>query len=225
MAEDGLVEHLAVFHRAPHDLGADDRRAVVGEGDGAAFDESADLGEFLAVSALGDGADGKDVGVAGAFGLQIDELRRRLAVQRRLGVGHAGDGRDAAGQRRRRAGADRLVLLAARFAQVDVHVDQPRTDDLVGGVKGAIGLRRGMRPHAEDVLAANPQVANLIEVLSGVDDPAVADAEGNHNRLFYAIAATGTATPPDSAPPAAHATPERIAAWPAPSAVRAQPDF
>ena len=104
MAEDRLVEHAAVFHGAAHDLGADDRRTVVGEGDRAALDETADLGQFLALAPLGDGADGKDVGVAGPLGLQVDELGRRLAVQGRLGVGHARHRRDAAGQRRRRAG-------------------------------------------------------------------------------------------------------------------------
>ena len=136
MAEDGLVEHPAVFQGPAHDLGADDRRAVVGEGDGAALDQPADLGQLLALAALGDGADGKDVGVAGALGLEEDELGGGLAVEGRLGVGHAGDRRDAAGQRRRGAGGDGLVLLAARLAQVDVHVDQAGADDLARGVEG-----------------------------------------------------------------------------------------
>ena len=127
--------------RPPHDLGADHRRAVVGEGDGAALDEAADLGQFRPLPALGDGADGEDVGVAGALGLQVDELGRRLAVEGRLGVGHARHRRDAAGQGRRRAGGDGLVLLAARLAQVDVHVDQAGADDLARGVEGAVGLR------------------------------------------------------------------------------------
>ena len=30
----------------------------------------------------------------------------------------------------------------------------------------------------------------------GIDDPAIADAEGIHNQLFYAAAAAGTPTPP-----------------------------
>ena len=42
--------------------------------------------------------------------------------------------------------ADRLVLLAARFAQVDVHVDEPGTDDLARGVEGAVGLQCGCGP-------------------------------------------------------------------------------
>ena len=49
VAEDGLVEHAAVFEGPPHDLGADDGRTVVGEGDRAAVDQAADLGQFLAL--------------------------------------------------------------------------------------------------------------------------------------------------------------------------------
>src|SRR5204863_1146672 len=57
VAKDRLVKHLAVFHRPPHDLGVDHRRAVIGEGDGSALDESADLSQLLALTALGDGSD------------------------------------------------------------------------------------------------------------------------------------------------------------------------
>ncbi len=39
-----------------------------------------------------------------------------------------------------------------------------------------------MGPHADDMLAANPQVGYLINVLRGVDDPAVRDAKGIHAR-------------------------------------------
>ena len=48
VAQHRLVEHRAVFHRPAHDLGADDRRTVVGEGDGAALDQTADLRQFRA---------------------------------------------------------------------------------------------------------------------------------------------------------------------------------
>ena len=36
---------------------------------------------------------------------------------------------EAAGDRRRRAGGDRLLVLLPRLAQVHVHVDQPGRDD------------------------------------------------------------------------------------------------
>ena len=56
------------------------------------------------------------------------------AVDGRIGVGHAGDGGEPAGHGRGRAGLDRLVVLEARLAEMDVHVDQPRRDDLARGI-------------------------------------------------------------------------------------------
>ena len=45
---------------------------------------------------------------------------------------------EAAGQRRGRAGGDRLVLLAPRLAEMHVHVDQAGRDDLARGVDDRI---------------------------------------------------------------------------------------
>ena len=78
VAQHRLVEHPAVFERPPHDLGADDRRAVVGEGDRPALDQPADLGQLLALAALGDAADRKDVGDAGP--LRLEDRRTRPAA-------------------------------------------------------------------------------------------------------------------------------------------------
>ena len=166
MAEHRLVEHAAIFQGPAHDLGADHRRAVVGEGDGAALDQAADLRQFLPLPALGDGADGKDVGVAGPLGLEIDELGRRLAVEGRLGVRHARHRGDAAGQGRRRAGGDGLVLLAARLAQMDVHVDQAGADDLARRRRWC-GRRcsSGCGPMPRMRSSRDPQVGDLVEVL------------------------------------------------------------
>ena len=100
-------------------------------------------------------ADGEDVGVAGALGLEVDELGRRLAVDGRLGVGHARDAGHAAGQGGGGAGGDGLVLLAARLAEVDVHVDQPGADDLAGGVEGGVGAQVG--PVADGQDACRPR--------------------------------------------------------------------
>src|SRR5206468_5031808 len=107
---------------------------------------------------------------------------RLLAVQRLFGVRHARHRRDPAGQRRGGAGRDRLVLLAPRLAQVDVHVDQARADDLARGVEGAVGPQVLLRPDPGDAVALDPQVGDLVEVLRRVDHPAVGDAQDGHER-------------------------------------------
>src|SRR5262249_6655523 len=152
----------------PHDLGVDDWRTIVGEGDGPALDKTADLGQFLALATLGDGADGEDIGVAGALGLEMNELRGSLRVDGRLGVGHARYRRDTAGQRRGGAGGDGLVLLAARLAQVDVHVDQARADDQAVRVERAVSAKVRLRVEANNAAIVNPQVGDLIDSLGRV---------------------------------------------------------
>ncbi len=130
MVEDRLVEHQAVFERPAHQLGVVDRSAVVAEGDGAGLHQLPDLGQFLPFAVLADAGHDEHVAIVGPGGLVLDELDRGLRVDRRLGVGNAGDRRESAGQRRGRAGGDRFVLFAPRLAEVDVHVDQARRDDL-----------------------------------------------------------------------------------------------
>jgi len=43
VTEDCLVEHAAIFHGATHDLGADDRRPVIGKGHGPTRYQAAHL--------------------------------------------------------------------------------------------------------------------------------------------------------------------------------------
>ena len=148
MVEHRLVEHQAVLEGPAHQLGVVDRGAVVAEGHRPGLDQLADLGQFLPLAVLAHAGDDEDVAVAGLGGLVADELDRALAVDGRVGVGHAGDRGEAAGQRRGRARLDRLVLLEARLAEVDVHVDQARGDDPARGVehfRPAVGARRRRR--------------------------------------------------------------------------------
>ena len=139
VVQDRLVEHQAIFERPAHQLRIVDRRAVVAEGDGPGPDELADFGQFLAFAVLADAGHDEDVAMVGPGGLVLDEFDGGLAVDRRLGVGNAGDRGETAGQGGGGAGVDRFVLLASRLAQMDVHVDQPGRDDLARGVDFGVG--------------------------------------------------------------------------------------
>ena len=113
-----------------------------------------------------------------------DELGLGLAVDRRLGVGHGGHRRDPAGDGRRGAGGDGLVLLPPWFAEVDVHVDPAGRDDEAGGVDGAIGSAAGLRAGGEDAVVFDPQIGDGVEVLRRIDDAAVGDAEDGHEEIL-----------------------------------------
>ena len=132
---------LAYCERPAHQRGRGDRRPVVGEGDRAAGDELAELGQLLPLASLADGADGIDVGLPRPLGLEDDELGGRLGVDRRACVlGMQATEVTPPARAALGAGGDRLVLLVARLAEVDVDVDQARADDHAPGVDDDLGL-------------------------------------------------------------------------------------
>ena len=65
---------------------------------------------------------------ASAARLTMNSRHRRVVVDR-IGVRHARDGGEAAGDGRRRAGRDRLLVLLPGLAQVHVDVDEAGRDD------------------------------------------------------------------------------------------------
>lgn len=180
MLDEERVEHGRVLHGPQADAGLGDAVAVVGDGDRAGAEHQADLGEFLAGAGLGDRADGVDLAGGGA-GLAADEFDLGVGVEGRDGVGHAGDGGEAARDRGRAAGLDGLAFLLAGLAEVDVHVDQAGADDSVFGVDGAVG-GGAVEALADggDLAVAEGQIGGFVAVGRGVDDAGAGDEDGGH---------------------------------------------
>ncbi len=124
------AERARVFERRAHELRSRDRPAVVAHGDRAGADHLAELRERLAFLADGHRADGVNARRPRAQRLPDDEADGGLVVGHRIGVRHRADGGEPAGRRGPRAGRDRLDILAPRLAQVTVHVDEARRDDV-----------------------------------------------------------------------------------------------
>ena len=143
-----------VLERAAHQAGRGDGAAVVGERGRAGVGELAHLGQLLAVEALRDRGHeaGRDERLA-ARGLD-ERAEHGGRVDDRIGVRHREDRAVAARGGRGGAARDRLLVLAARRAQVHVRVDE-------GGREHARGRGGGLdaRDHAvldrdRDALAA-----------------------------------------------------------------------
>src|SRR5439155_12746757 len=113
--------------------------------DGAALDQTAHFGQLGALASLGDGTDWEDVGMAGTSGLEVYEVGGGLAVERRFGIRHARHRGDTARECGCGSGSDGLVLLATRLPQMNVHVDQTRTDNLAARVEHTTRLQLGRR--------------------------------------------------------------------------------
>jgi len=84
-----------------------------------------------------------------------------------------------AGQGGGRAGLDRLIVLPARLAEVDVHVDQPGGHDLVGGVEDRLAPL-GRHVVAGDAAAVDQEVGHAVHLLAGINHATVLDQELRH---------------------------------------------
>jgi hypothetical protein len=94
--DNGHVEHFGVFQGLADQVGFHHAMAVIGKSHRAAFDQVGHFHQVLAQLPPGDGSDGKDVGQPDPFGAGDDVFGDRAVVVDRLGIGHAGDGGEAA---------------------------------------------------------------------------------------------------------------------------------
>jgi hypothetical protein len=109
---------------------------------------------------------------------------------------------------------DRLVLLAARLAEVHVHVDQAGGHDQTGRVDRLVGpaerLAAGV-PHRDDQAVADEDVVHPVDALRGVDHPAAADEKRGHQTVLAGRVAGRSAEPARRGPQVSQSTPIRTA--------------
>ena len=91
-------------------------------------------------------------------------------VGHRIEVGHRADGRIAAAGRRHRAGGDGLLVREARFAQVDMHVDQSGHNVPAAQIDRAVGRRAGPVRHKTALLdEERPHLELTSPIDAGID--------------------------------------------------------
>jgi hypothetical protein len=118
----------AVLERTPHEARRDNGTTVVREGGGSRRGKLGHLGELVAELALADGrheAGRHDRVLPRPLDEGAQDGRR---VDDRLGVGHREDRAVPARSCGLGAGTNRLLVLAARHAQVHMRVDERRRD-------------------------------------------------------------------------------------------------
>src|SRR5713101_4587332 len=180
MADDGRAEGQGVFHRAAVDLGVHDALAVVGEGDAPRLGQLGHLGQLLALEAARDGADRVDAHDAFDARLGHDVVRDRAVVVDRIGIRHAGHGREAARGRGARAAGDGLLILVAGLPEMDVDVDQAGTDDLAGGVHDLRALGRlQILSDLRDAAVGREHVGDGVQSVRRIHDAAALDEEAH----------------------------------------------
>ena len=145
--------------------------------------QAADGRELLAGDVLGDGAGDKDIHDAFARRAFADERDGSGVVNRRRRVGHADDGSESAARRRRRAGGEVLLGRLARFAQVDVQINQPRTNNFPLGVKALNSFGHGKVFADGGNFAVNDEnFRGRIEMTCGINHPTAGQQQRIHRR-------------------------------------------
>ena len=186
VAHDDAVELLGVVHDAAHHAAVLDAAPVVGERAGAVRDHVAHLGEGLALEALRAGADDLDTALPRLGRAALHVLDDLAVVDGGLGVGHAGDRREAAMRGGAGARGDVLLLLQAGVAQVDVNVDEAGHEDLAGQVAlDALGHLE-IVSDLHDAAVADEDVADLVEIDLGIDDAGVSKHQCHDRCLLTA---------------------------------------
>ncbi len=125
----GEPEGRRVLQRAPQDLRVGERDLGLRERDAAVVAQLGHLGEALALELGGERTDRIDAREVEAGRAPREHLDQPRLVERRIGVGRAGEAGDAAGDRREHLRLERRLVLEARLAQPRREVDQPRRHD------------------------------------------------------------------------------------------------
>ena len=198
------VEHARVLERAARQQRRRHRMTIVGDCDAAGGAQLGDVGELLAFLSARDRADRIHASEARFRGAAQDQLGDAGVIVHRRRIGHARDRGEAAGDRGRRAGGDRLLVLLPRLAQMDVHVDQAGTDHQprrhVHDFAAIRQADRQIAPDARDAIAVDEQIERAVEAGRRVDHPS-APKQPLHRPLLPPRDTTPPCAPPRRWPP------------------------
>ena len=124
-----------------HDLCVHHRQAIVGEAASAGLDQHRHFGEFLALLAFGDGGVGADIDVARFNRALLQEGEYGDVVDHGFGVGHGGNGGDAATGSGHRAGLNRFFVFLTRLAEMHLDIEQAGAEHIAAAIDhlGAVG--------------------------------------------------------------------------------------
>jgi hypothetical protein len=102
-------------------------------------------------------------------GTVIDQPHDGGIVNRRFRVRHAAYPCEPARRRRARSRGDRFLVLLTRLPQVDVHVDEPRADDVVRGFDDMVVAGGKAAGYFGDAAVLQENIQLCIQVLRRID--------------------------------------------------------
>ena len=177
MGEDGQLLPVGQDHGVPEEVGVLHRNPVVGQGHRPGGLEGLKVVDLLALLALGHGGDGEDLGAPRLGGFLLDEDHALGDVDDGPGVGHTGDGGEAARGGGPGAGGDGLFVFKAGLPEVDVHVHKPGADGEALGVND-LGAGRAQVASDDGHLAVlDEDVQHPADAADGIHQTALANEQ------------------------------------------------
>ena len=168
---------LVVLERAAHHACGRDRLAVVGEGGCAGVGQLAHLGELRAFEPHRDRAHEADRDLGLVLGARPEAAQDLGRVDDGVGVRHREDRAVAARRGRGGSRGDRLLVLAARGAEMDVRVDERRREHEARAVDDAVAVDVEAGADRGDRAAVDADVDDLVDAFGRIEDAGAADDE------------------------------------------------
>ncbi|MCY1238062.1 hypothetical protein D9M72_507800 [compost metagenome] len=174
----GQVEGGRVFQGAALHAVAGEACQAVAEGHATHVAQGRQFGQLLAGQALGEGANGKDLGVAGFLGAVEDHLGHGRSVQHRAGQGRAAEAGDATADGGQGLTGDIALAAVAGLAQGDGQVHQAGGGHQALGVEGLVRFETGGGlADGGDLAAVEEEVGDLVVAAGRVDQAGSEDMD------------------------------------------------
>ncbi|MNZ82440.1 hypothetical protein D3C78_1011380 [compost metagenome] len=176
----GQVEGGSVFQGTGQGTVVGDFFQAVTEGYATGVTQGDQFGQLLAFQALGQGADGVDLAVAGFAGAVEDQLGHCRGIEHRLGLRWAAQAGDASGHGGAGFTGNGALAAVTRLAQRYTEVDQAGCGDQAICLDCTAGAEAGRgRADGGNAATVQVQVGDVVQATLGVDDPGAKNAEGH----------------------------------------------
>ena len=134
MGNHQTIKHGRIFQSRFEQIGAGYMVSVIRNRHSSGQLHIANLRQFLSFQPFGQSADYTDAHDAFPAGPLTQPFHQDGAVNRRPGIRHAGDHCESAGCSSLSTGNNIFLGLQARVPQVNMHIDQARSDNLTGAI-------------------------------------------------------------------------------------------
>jgi hypothetical protein len=178
MVHDREAKHPRVLARAAHDFMALNAMPIIGQRHNSRFVHRSDRGEFFAGNALGERARREHIDDRLSLRLFHDPRHHTRVVHGRRRIRHADDRGKPAGRCTLRPCPNGFLGTLARFAEMDVKIDETRRYQKPGRIQSFCGRWRALHLRwSRNAAVDDKKIRRLIPPVCRVENAAVFDEQ------------------------------------------------